>query len=592
MTGIMSTSLVVLMFTCVVFITYEIVTYRKSLVIGTQGRADLLAANVTGALAFQNQQDATEVLSSLQKDPRMLAACVYDKNGRIFAIYPSNASLEVFPRLPDRRGYHFEKDAFIVFSPITRDNRWYGTLYLKFSLSSLKARYQFYSIMVVAVIFIAILVAYVLSARLQRRIAGPILRLAETARDVSEQKDYSLRTRKTSDDETGVLTDSFNDMLGEIQRQEMSLRENAARMRAVLESALDSIVTIDSDGGITEFNPAAEKMFGYSRAQAIGAKLSDLVTFPSLGQRGSELIPLLTTKESNLLGKRVEITALRANHSEFPAELTITRIAHDGAPMFTGFIRDISERKIAEEEIRQLNNDLEQRVIKRTAELDASNKELEAFSYSVSHDLRAPLRGIDGFSKALLEDYGPKLDEEAKRQLGRIRIASQRMALLIDDLLKLSRLNHVEIRQEPVDLTLIARQIAVELQQSQPGRVIFFEIDDDLRTTGDPQLLRVVVDNLFRNSWKYTSKHPTAKIEFKSFVRDDERVYFVRDDGVGFDMAHADMLFTPFERLHRQADFEGVGVGLATVQRIIRRHGGRLWAEGAVEQGATFYFTV
>jgi light-regulated signal transduction histidine kinase (bacteriophytochrome) len=280
------------------------------------------------------------------------------------------------------------------------------------------------------------------------------------------------------------------------------------------------------------------------------------------------------------------------NQGEFPAEMTITRIVQEGPPMFTVFIRDITERKRAEQEIHQLNSQLEQRVLERTEELQAANKELEAFSYSVSHDLRAPLRGIDGFSRALLEDHGPKLDEEAKRKLGRVRMASQRMASLIDDLLNLSRINRVEIRHELVDLTLIARQIAGELQQLHPQRVVFFEIADGITAKGDTQLLHVVLDNLLRNSWKYTSKNPSARIEFNSFVRDGELTYFVRDNGAGFDMAHAAMLFVPFQRLHTQADFEGTGVGLATVQRIIRRHGGRVWAEGAVGKGATFYFTI
>jgi PAS domain S-box-containing protein len=592
MTGIMSTSLVVLIFTCLVFITYEVITYRKGLVVAVQTRADILAANVTGALAFQNQQDATEVLSTLQRDPRIMAACLYDKDGRLFAMYPPNAPAEIFPKSPPHQEHFFEKEDYVVFTPVMRDNRWYGTVYLKFSLSSLRERYHFYSIMVLAVIVIAILVAYALSTRLQKRIAGPILRLADTARNVSEWKDYSVRACKISDDETGVLTDSFNEMLSEIQRRESSLRESAARMRAVLESALDCILTIDHEGRIVEFNPAAEKIFGYTRDGAIGAKLTKLVTFPSLGTEEDGLVSRLIVEGSDLLGKRMETTAVRADHTEFPAELTITRIAREGPPMFTGFIRDITDRKRAEQEILQLNSELEQRVIKRTEELEASNKELEAFSYSVSHDLRAPLRGIDGFSRALLEENGPNLDEEAKRKLGRVRSASQHMASLIDALLKLSRINRLDMRQEPVDLSLIATQVAAELQQSQPQRSVVFKITDGMITQGDPQLLRVVLDNLFRNSWKYTSKHPTAKIEFGRLERDGECVYFVRDDGAGFEMAHANLLFTPFQRLHRQTDFEGTGVGLATVQRIIRRHGGRLWAEGAVEQGATFYFTM
>ena len=293
-----------------------------------------------------------------------------------------------------------------------------------------------------------------------------------------------------------------------------------------------------------------------------------------------------------VLNKRLEMTAIRSDGTEIPIELAITRILQEGPAMFTGFIRDITERKRAEQQIRQLNEELERRVIERTAQLEASNRELEAFSYSVSHDLRAPLRSIDGFSKALLEDGREMLDQTCSKHLTRIRAASQRMGSLIDDLLNLSRLSSAEMHRETVDLSSTARQIAAELRQSQAGRVVDFAIDDGLIVDGDSHLLRVVIDNLLSNAWKYTSKHPTARIELGRTGNGGKRIYFVRDDGAGFDMAHADLLFRPFQRLHRQTDFEGTGVGLATVHRIIHRHGGRLWAEGAVEGGAAFYFTL
>jgi signal transduction histidine kinase len=254
-------------------------------------------------------------------------------------------------------------------------------------------------------------------------------------------------------------------------------------------------------------------------------------------------------------------------------------------------VRDTALRK-SEGRLRQLNADLEQRVAARTADLETSNRELEAFSYSVSHDLRAPLRAIDGFSKALLEDCGDTLGETGARHLDRVRNATRQMGLLIDDLLNLARLSRTEMLREPVDLGAVGREIAASLAQGQPERQVSFVISPDLTAEGDSQLLRVVLDNLLRNAWKFTSKHPTGRIEVGQTGSNGGRAFFVADDGAGFDMAHADLLFAPFQRLHRQSDFEGTGVGLATVQRIIHRHGGRLWAEGAVENGATFYFTL
>ncbi|MBE8999538.1 hypothetical protein G1O98_07310 [Nostoc sp. UIC10630] len=253
---------------------------------------------------------------------------------------------------------------------------------------------------------------------------------------------------------------------------------------------------------------------------------------------------------------------------------------------------EINERKKAESEILRLNVQLEQRVAERTAQLEATNKEMEAFSYSVSHDLRAPLRSIDGFSQALLEDYADKLDTLGQNYLQRVRAATQRMAQLIDDLLNLSRLTRSEMRSEKVDLSALVEAIATELHKTQPERQVEFAIAPGLVTNGDAHLLRIVLENLLGNAWKFTGKHQKARIEFGLLQQDDTHVYFVRDDGTGFDMAYVEKLFGAFQRLHAMTEFEGTGIGLATVQRIVHRHGGRVWAESAVEQGATFYFTL
>ncbi|HLG73726.1 MAG TPA: ATP-binding protein, partial [Chloroflexota bacterium] len=246
----------------------------------------------------------------------------------------------------------------------------------------------------------------------------------------------------------------------------------------------------------------------------------------------------------------------------------------------------------SEERYRRLSEELEVRVQERTSELQVANQELEAFSYSVSHDLRAPLRSMDGFCQVLIEDYGDVLDETGHDYLNRVRAASQRMAELIDGLLALSRVTRTQLTPEPVDLSALASSILDALAEAEPGRSLTAIVAPDLTARGDPRLLRIVLENLLRNAWKFTARHTSARIEFGACEEDGQRVYFVRDDGAGFDMTYKEKLFGPFQRLHGMTEFEGTGIGLATVQRIIHRHGGRVWAEGEVEQGATFYFTL
>ena len=253
---------------------------------------------------------------------------------------------------------------------------------------------------------------------------------------------------------------------------------------------------------------------------------------------------------------------------------------------------EIEERGKAEAEVRKLNEELEQRVAIRTAELAAANKDLESFAYSVSHDLRAPLRVIDAFSLAIEEEKAERLDDTGRDYLRRVRAAALSMSQLINALLNLSRTTLGGLNRATVDLSALVRATAEELRKSEPARRADFIIADGVTADGDPTMLRAVIDNLMRNAWKFTGGHPTAKIEFGITRKDGKTVFFVRDDGAGFDMTYADKLFMPFQRLHLSSEFPGLGIGLATVQRIIRRHGGRIWAEGSLEKGAVFYFTL
>ncbi len=251
-------------------------------------------------------------------------------------------------------------------------------------------------------------------------------------------------------------------------------------------------------------------------------------------------------------------------------------------------IREVAERKRAEDDIRKLNSQL----VQRSAQLEASNKELEAFSYSVSHDLRAPLRGIDGFSQAVLEDYDEKLDEAGRSYLRRVRAASQRMSQLIDAMLNLARLTRAEIHTKTFDMSAVVRAVLDDFQKMEPDREVECIVADNVFATADPQLLRAVLENLLGNAWKFTRLQTHPRIEFGHGQYKGQSAYFVTDNGAGFDMTYVHKLFGAFQRLHAYTEYPGVGVGLATVHRIIQRHGGQIWAEGAVDQGATFHFTL
>jgi PAS domain S-box-containing protein len=367
-----------------------------------------------------------------------------------------------------------------------------------------------------------------------------------------------------------------------------SLREIGDLKMALDEHAIVAIT--DPQGRITYVNDKFCAISKYSREELLGQDHRII----NSGHHSKDFIRDLWRTIAQGRVWHGEIMNRAKDGSHYWVDTTIVPFLNEqGKPrQYVAIRADISERKRAEQTIQRLNAELEQRVIERTAQLEAANRELEAFSYSVSHDLRAPLRAVDGFSQAVIEDFGPLLPEGGKRQLNTIRYAAQRMGKLIDDLLSFSRLNRHPLKREPVDMNALLRSVVEELGASSPDRDIEWKIGALPPCRGDPALLRQVWLNLLSNALKYTRKRDRASIEVGVEESPEGLAYRVQDNGVGFDMRFADKLFGVFQRLHRIEEYDGTGVGLAIVQRIVHRHGGRVWARSAPDQGATFCFTL
>lgn len=763
----MSISAITLLLATAGFVSYEFITYRQRTVSGLEATAAIIGANCTAALAFDNRQDAEDILRSLQAQPRIVAAAVYDRSGRLFAVYRRD-SLASSPEPGENTPRtSFEESRLILVRLIILNGSMAGMIYLESDLKAVYDRFMSYAGIVLVVLLGTTIVAFVAASRLQKKISQPILALADVARKISVENDYSIRAERSSSDEIGALADAMNQMLNQIQQRDLRLQHSNEAMQqfaAIVSSSEDAIFSKTLDGTIISWNSGAERMFGYTQSEILGKPM--LTLFPreivseernileqlSQGKRIEHFESVRVRKDGHRINVSVTVSPIRdesgrtvgistiarditerklmekersehqmqlqfqalfesvpglylvlkpdftivgASDAYLKATMTkrqeivgrglfevfpdnphdanatgvsnlrasLHRVLKNGLPDtmalqkydvrkpeseggefearywspvnspvhgtegkiefiihrvedVTDFVRskeragqetsssglmskmekmeaEIFLRTQEAQEVNQRLRESNEQLEKAVAEREALNKELEAFSYSVSHDLRAPLRSIDGFSHALLEDYGEKVDATGKDFLQRVRAASQRMAQLIDDLLNLSRVSRVEMHNEEVDLSKIAELAANEIRESQPERKVKFTIAKGVIAVGDSRLLRVALDNLIGNAWKYTSKHDRANIEF-GVMRNNgcSPTYYVRDDGAGFDMKYSEKLFGAFQRLHATTEFPGTGIGLATVQRIISRHRGKIWAEGTIERGSTFYFTL
>ena len=366
--------------------------------------------------------------------------------------------------------------------------------------------------------------------------------------------------------------------------------EERSRLAAIVASSDDAIISATLDGVITSWNPGAEKIFGYPAEEARGQPISILVQTDK-SDRVTQILEQIKRGEPT---QRFETFCLRKNSEPIYVSLSVFPL-RDEAGRIVGastIVRDISDRKRAEEKIQRLNEELEQRVRERTAELEFSNRELEAFTYSVSHDLKTPVRTIEGFSRMLMTEHAAELDAETRRLLQVIRTNTKLMLHLIDDLLALSRVARLPIKKSDINMSAMTKKVFDQLQAQTPERDLRLTVGDLPPGLGDQSLLHQVMLNLLANAIKYTKPRKTAVIEVGGKDGENETIYYVKDNGIGFDERYADKLFGVFQRLHGGTEYEGTGVGLAIVKRIILRHGGRVWAEGKVDEGAAFYFAL
>ncbi|HVZ63611.1 MAG TPA: ATP-binding protein [Lacunisphaera sp.] len=635
MTIILLISGAVSVLTCGAFVAYDFLTFRESLLAGYTLRGRMIAANSTAALAFENVDDATEVLSALAVDPHITAAGLYDRQGRLFARYPAKLAVAALPARPDGAGFRFDRTHLVVFTPVAQGDHQLGTLYLQSDLKAVNERIARYGLIAVLVMAVSFAVAYALSRLLEKQVSEPIRELAGTARVVASRRDYSVRAPRHGTDELGLLTDAFNQMLEEIQALHADLERRVAertaqlaeantelqRSRAELQSLFESlpglylILTPDyhivaaSDAYLQATLTRREDIVGRGLFEVFPDNPGDAQADGSRNLRAS-LDRVVAQRQSDTMAiQRYDVRRSDGTWEErFWSPVNTPLVGADQQLLYlihrvedvTEFVRQRAQAGPGGDNLRVRLEQMEAEIFRSTQQvqaanrqLEAANAELESFSYSVSHDLRAPLRHVQGYIQMLNREVQAQLSDKARRYLQTIGDAAREMGMLIDDLLAFSRMGRTELCEAEVDLTRLAGEVRTDLAESTAGREIAWRIANLPRVRGDAAMLRLVLGNLLGNAVKYSRNCPAAEIEFGCDGEEDgRRVFFVRDNGAGFDMRYAHKLFGVFQRLHRADQFEGTGIGLAIVRRIISRHGGRTWAEGRPGAGATFYFTL
>lgn len=579
---ILSASAIVLLATALAFVFYEAISFRSRLVRNVSTVATIIADNSAAPLAFANREVAEEILAALKAEPDIVVAAVYDGEGSLFARYPTDAPDRLLPARVEISGHRFSDGALVLFQPIVREERSIGTLYLRSSLAGLYEQFWRYGLIVFAVLLGSLAVAFVLSTLLQKRISDPILALTRAAQTVSQRGDYSVRAAKLTDDELGVLTDAFNRMLSETQENQTRLAEQAR----LLDLSSDAIIVRDMEERILFWSRGAEELYGWSRAEALGKVKPQLLLteYPepleritaALERDGRWTGDLIHTRRD---GGRIHVSArwvLDRDRRQDPATVLITDT-------------DITARKQAEELMKSEATRLDALVAQRTARLQETVGELEAFSYSISHDMRAPLRAMQGYAKALLEDYQERLDPEAMQYLERISRSSNRLDSLIQDVLAYSRVAKGEVDLHRVDVNRLLEDIISSHPEFQPPYARL-TVERPLHPVlGHEAYLTQCVTNLLGNAIKFVPDRVVPEIRVRSERLDGKVRLWFEDNGIGIHPLHHERIFQIFGQVYPEKKYGGTGIGLAIVRKAAQRMNGEVGVDSAMDRGSRFW---
>ena len=578
----MLASVIVLLVTAAAFVIYEAIAFRAQLVRNVSTLAAVIADNSAAPLAFANQPIAEEILDALKADPNIIAAALYDHEGKVFARYPTTLQADLLAVRLENASHQFSDGALVVFKPVFQEHKQLGTLYLQSSLRGLYEQLWRYGYIVTAILLCLLAGAFILSTFLQRRISDPILALTQAAQTVSQQGDYSVRAPKLTDDELGTLTEAFNRMLSETQENQDRLAEQAR----LLDLSTDAVIVRDRQGLIIFWNRGAEEIYGWTSEEALGQDKTELLhtEFPEPLEQITAKLRRDRRWTGDLIQTRRDGVRIHVN-----TRWVLDSDGQDASARVLITDNDITARKQAEELMKSEAKRLDTLVEQRTAALQETIGELEAFSYSISHDMRAPLRAMQGYAKALLTDYNDRLDAEATHYLDRIFRSSNRLDSLIQDVLAYSRVTKDEISLHPVHLERLIDDIVSSHPEFQAPQAVITVKKPLHRVLGHEAYLTQCMTNLLGNAVKFVPPGVVPEIRIRSERLDGKVRLWFEDNGIGIDPSHYERIFQIFGQVYPEKKYGGTGIGLAIVRKAVQRMNGEAGVESGLDEGSRFW---